>query len=295
MAWAAKRKAWRLAASALVCVVALSLGGGAAQAQVVGSVGAVSPLSVGTPPGEKTRSLILGSRVIANERIETSGEGTTNILFLDRTSLFVGRNSTLIIDKYVYDPDSGRGVLTATMVRGVMRFIGGQISHTSGVRILTPVATIGVRGGMMTVSVGPGGTTVMSHYGHIDVGNGRSHQSLLRSGFTVHVAGRNESIAPPVQTSLLALNEGYQLLTPGARYHRGYHLGGSDASRHGFAYAPLPNDPDSMPGLDTVGIVNLGQTFVANRAQQQQWNGAKFSSRGKPPTSRDLGPTDAVR
>lgn len=254
-----------------------------AAAQVVGNVGAVSPSSVGTPPGEKSHTLILGARVISNERIQTSGGGTTNIIFVDRTSLFVGRNSTLVIDKYVYDPDSGHGVLTATLARGVMRFVGGQISHSSGAQILTPVATIGVRGGMMTVAVGPAGTTVMSHYGHIDVGNNRNHQLLLRSGFTVHVGGRNNFIASPERSSLLALKGDYQLLAPGVRYHRKNHVRESDASRHGFAYVPLPNDPDSMPGLDTVGIVNLGQTFVANRSQQQQWNGADHPRPPPPP------------
>ncbi len=269
-----KNLASRTATLAVVGALALQCGG--ALAQVVGNVGAVTPLSLGTPPGEKARNLVLGARVIVNERIETSGEGTTIISFLDRTTLSIGRNSRLIIDKYVYDPDTGKGVLTATMARGVMRFIGGQISHTSGVKILTPVATIGVRGGMMTVNVAPDGSvTVMSHYGHIDVANGRGHQLLLRSGFTVHVSGRYDIIAGPDQTSLQALDEQYRRLSPPPGGHNGG-LNDSVAAQYGLAGVPLPNDPDSGPGLDTVGLVNLGQNFVGNRSQQQQWNGARY-------------------
>jgi hypothetical protein len=271
-----QRRCWGAALSfAVAGGLVLAVSHGSAKAQAVGSVGAVTPRSVGTPRGANTRTLILGARVIADERIQTSGEGTTNIIFLDRTTLSIGRNSILIIDKYVYDPSSGRGALTATMARGVLRFIGGQISHSSGAQVLTPVATIGVRGGMMTVRVGPDGTTVMSHYGHIDVGNGRNHQFLLRSGFFVHVGGRDAFIAPPQQTSEQALNEDYMLLNNNTYHHRYRGLDEATAAEYGLGADRLPNDPDSMPGLDTVGLVNLGQTFVGNRSQQQQWNGAR--------------------
>ena len=273
-----KRLALRTTGLAPAAALALALSLSEASSQVVGNVGAVNPLSQGTPPGEKTRNLVLGARVIVNELIHTSDVGSANITFLDRTTMSIGRNSTLIIDKYVYDPATGKGVLTATMTQGVLRFIGGQISHSTGVKVLTPVATIGVRGGMMTVSVGADGVSVMSHYGHIDVANGRNHQLILRSGFTVHVHGHNDYIAAPGRTSLAALDNEYRHLS-GGQTHRHYHyqyssLSNGTAAQYGLANAPLPNDPDSMPGLDTVGIVNLGQDFVGNRSQQQQWNGA---------------------
>lgn len=277
----ALRSSWRVSwLFALASALALLVAPAGVFAQSVGSVGAVTPRSAGTPPGGKTRTLILGARVIADERIETSGDGTANIIFLDRTTLSIGRNSSLVIDKYVYDPNSGRGALTATMARGVLRFIGGQISHSSGAVVLTPVATIGVRGGMMTVNVGANGTTtVMSHYGHIDVSNGRNHQLLLRSGFSVHVGGTDQFIAPPGQTSQQALDGNYQLLYSD-KYHRHYQgLDPHTLAQYGLGNAPLPNDPDSMPGLDTVDVVNLGQIFVGNRSQQQQWNGTYHHSR----------------
>ncbi len=259
-------------------------------------VGAVSPTSLATPPGEKTRNLILGARVIADELIQTSGEGSANITFLDRTTMSIGRNSTLIIDKYVYDPATGKGVLTATMAQGVLRFIGGEISHSSGVKVLTPVATIGVRGGMMTVSVGADGVSVMSHYGHIDVANGRNHQLLLRSGFTVHVRSHDDYIAAPGRTSLEALDREYKTLSGRHSNHHESSLTDSNAAQYGLAGAPLPNDPDSMPGLDTLGVVNLGQNFVGNRSQQQQWNGANAQLHAaQPPAPPPVVPPPVTR
>jgi hypothetical protein len=258
----------------MLALVALTGTPWAAAAQVVGNVGAVTPQALGTPLGEKTRNMVIGARVIANELIQTSGAGTLNVVFLDRTTLSIGRNSTVVIDKYVYDPATGKGMMTATMAQGVMRFIGGQISHTTGVKVLTPVATIGVRGGMMTVRVGQDGVSVMSHYGHIDVANTRGHQLMLRSGFTVHVSGRDAPIAAPGQTSLQALEADYTALSGGKGQS-----GRGDADRQsGLADSPLPNDPASMPGPDTIGTINLGQAFVGNRAQQQQFNSADLPS-----------------
>jgi hypothetical protein len=272
-----------LRAIGLAPAIVLAFSAMPAFAQVVGAVGAVTPLSLGTPPGEKTRNLILGARVISNETIQTSGDGSANIIFLDRTTMSIGRNSTLIIDKYVYDPSTGKGALTATMAQGVLRFIGGQISHTSGVKVLTPVATIGVRGGMMTVNVGADGVTVMSHYGHIDVANGRNHQLILRSGFTVHVHGHDEYIAAPGQTSLAALDAEYRHLAGRHHHHQPEFVTNSTAAQYGLANDALPNNPDSMPGLDTIGMINLGQNFVGNRSQQQQWNGANAALNTAPP------------
>ncbi len=197
----------------------------------------------------------------------------------------IGRNSTLVIDKYVYDPSTGKGTLTATMAQGVLRFIGGQISHSSGVKVLTPVATIGVRGGMMTVAVGADGVSVMSHYGHIDVRNGRNHQLILRPGFTVHVHGHNDYIAEPGQTSLQALDNEYRNLSGRHSHQHESSLTDSAAAKYDLADAPLPNNPDSMPGLDTLGMVNLGQNFAANRSQQQQWNAANARFQAALPSS----------
>ena len=164
---------WTPTAFVPVAVLTLAFSFAEALAQVVGDVGAVNPLSQGTPPRrEDPQHRDRRARHRQRTHPYIGRWDQLNIAFLDRTTMSIGRNSTLIIDKYVYDPATGKGVLTATMAQGVLRFIGGQISHTTGVKVLTPVATIGVRGGMMTVSVGADGVSVMSHYGHIDVANG---------------------------------------------------------------------------------------------------------------------------
>ena len=62
-----------------------------AVAQEVGAAAAVNPLSEGTPPAGGTRVLRIGARIVHNERIRTTSKGTVQILFIDKTTLNIGR------------------------------------------------------------------------------------------------------------------------------------------------------------------------------------------------------------
>src|SRR5687768_15805765 len=98
------RSGLRLAALAgALCVAA------AAQAQVVGTAGAVNPAARGSAPGSGTRVIEIGARVVHRERVTTSGEGTVQLVFIDKTSMSIGPNSDLVIDEFVYDPNAGTG------------------------------------------------------------------------------------------------------------------------------------------------------------------------------------------
>jgi len=114
----------------------------------VGVTAAVNPQATAGNLG-KVRRLVLGDRVIFREKIDTSGEGLVQVLFVDGSTITVGPNASLLIDEYVYDPGSGTGKLTATVGKGALRFIGGKISkNREAVKINTVIGTVGIRGGM---------------------------------------------------------------------------------------------------------------------------------------------------
>jgi hypothetical protein len=130
-------------------------------AQTVGTAGAVNPQAQG---GD--RVLQVGSSIIFRERISTSASGSTQVMFVDKTTLSVGPNSNILIDEFVYNPNAGSGRMTVTLTKGAMRMVGGNVSHTQGATIKTPLATIGVRGGVATVRHGTrGGTQAINHFG----------------------------------------------------------------------------------------------------------------------------------
>ena len=135
----------------LACALALPVM--PVHAERAGVAAAVNTQALGTPPGGDVRQIVLGQDVLHNEMIETDANGQTQILMLDRTALTIGPNSTLVIDKFIYDPDTKDGELNLTLRRGLMRFTGGALSKRKAVDVRTPVATVGIRGGMALVQV----------------------------------------------------------------------------------------------------------------------------------------------
>lgn len=129
----------------------LSLVAPAAFAADIGAVGAVNPRTTGEPPTANARQLIVTDRVVLEERIVAGENGLAQLMFLDQTTLTVGPNSEVVLDRFVYDPDTDAGEVALTLTRGAMRFIGGRISKSSDATIKTPGGLIGLRGGMMAV------------------------------------------------------------------------------------------------------------------------------------------------
>ena len=133
-----------LAAAGLVFATAPAL------SQTVGKTAAVNPAS--TASG---KVLTLGKEVVHKERIRTSESGSVQLLFLDRSTMNIGPNADVTIDEYVFDPRTNTGKMTASIGKGLMRFVGGQISHDGKATIKTPSTTIGIRGAVGYFSYDP--------------------------------------------------------------------------------------------------------------------------------------------
>ncbi len=147
-----------LLAAAVLAVVSMD----SAKAEI-GVLAAVNRDMTGARPTEQARPIFIKEKLVQDERIVSTGGGGGQVLFLDQTSLTIAPNSEVVLDKYVYDPDSDSGEMTVTVLKGAMRFVGGRISKTSPATIKTSTATIGIRGGMGNISVGDGAETVYMH------------------------------------------------------------------------------------------------------------------------------------
>jgi len=135
-----------------------------ALAQVVGKAAAVN-----TDASVAGRTLTIGAAVVHKERIKTNTSGSLQLLFIDRTTLTVGPNSDITIDEYVFDPNRNAGKMTVSVSKGLMRFVGGQISHNGEATVKTPPATIGIRGGVAIIEVNGGKTTATNVFGNLTV------------------------------------------------------------------------------------------------------------------------------
>jgi hypothetical protein len=123
-------------------------------AERVGVAAAVKPDVTSQPPGGDTSTLKIGKSVVYDERINTSGSGVVQVLLLDGSTFTVGPGSSLVIDKFVYNPSTGRGELVASFSKGALRFVGGKLSKNEpGVKVKTPAGALTVRGGIALIAV----------------------------------------------------------------------------------------------------------------------------------------------
>jgi hypothetical protein len=139
--------------AALLVTTALILSIGGPAWAGVGVTSGADGQPLGKPPNENERILRIGIDVQANELVTTGANDRAHLVFLDGSSLTVGPDARLSIDRFVYDPNTQKGELAINATKGVLRLVGGKISKTNAITITTPSSTIGIRGGIAIFSV----------------------------------------------------------------------------------------------------------------------------------------------
>lgn len=86
------------------------------------------------------------------DRVRTGNIGEAQIKFRDDTKLVVGPNSSVLIDKFLFNPDQTARAVSINAVKGTFRFISGH-GPKSAYSIRTSTATIGIRGTRFDVAI----------------------------------------------------------------------------------------------------------------------------------------------
>lgn len=113
--------------------------------------------------GDKSIEVEKQLDVFSYDTVKT-GQGQVGIKFIDDTRVDVTAHSKLIIDEFVYDPNTNTGKLSLKATLGTVRYASGQIAKNSAqnVEIKTPTATIAVRGTDFAMTVNEiGGSTIV--------------------------------------------------------------------------------------------------------------------------------------
>lgn len=171
-------------------------------AQEIGRVRDVLIYAYGTPEASDRRALFGRTRVSANETVETVDGGGLHLRFNDDTDFHLGSQSTVMLDEFVYDPDTSAGKMAIRLSKGTFRFVSGKLIK-SGVAIRTPTALIGIRGTDFLVVVEENGTTgVVVEEGEVvitpNIGGGdpvvvvAGSTALVGTGGVVEVGARVE-------------------------------------------------------------------------------------------------------
>ena len=278
-----RRRSVPLLFTAISLGAALALSAGA-RADTVGTAGAVNTATSGTAPGAPTRVIEIGTQVVANEKIQTTASGSVQVLFIDKTTLNVGPNSTLVIDRFVYNPATTKGELALSLGKGVVRVVGGIATHSEGATIRTPVAAIGLRGGIAIIShSGANGTHAILGFGRMSVtslcgvANCRpTTVDVSRPGYGVSVAGLNSPPSSPGRASSQEIAQSNASLTS----QKGQKGGASQQPTDSLAQSYNVGTPTS-PGAPIAQTASQGRAnalTVANATRQTVQQGAQNSA-----------------
>jgi hypothetical protein len=147
-----------------------------------------------------------------------TAKGRMRIDFIDDTRVDITEHARLLIDDFVYDPNTGRGSLGLKATLGTVRYASGQIAKNSRqrVNIRTPSAKINVRGTDFIMVVDEIGGTMITLLPSCDISGSCVTGEIMvenDNGFVIMNQAFQSTIVkqswtPPLKPLLLGLEEG---------------------------------------------------------------------------------------
>jgi hypothetical protein len=89
-----------------------------------------------------------GTPVHMNDELRTGPDARLEVTFSDGSVLTLGEHASVVVDRYVFNPNQGTGNVTLTTTRAAFRFTTGRIKQLreKSITVNTPVAALAVRG-----------------------------------------------------------------------------------------------------------------------------------------------------
>jgi hypothetical protein len=153
------------------------------EAPIVGKVEKSRP-AAGSKFAGRSRALPEGADVHRSEELWTGAGGRVQVALSDGSAVDLGENARLTLDEFVL-PQGGAGALLIRSLSGAFRFVGGAIDQSapsgtkqSAVKIVTPVATMTVRGTDFFAGPIDGAYGVFVFHGRVQVATAAGSVSL---------------------------------------------------------------------------------------------------------------------
>ena len=178
----------RLAYQLCSVLAALAGFGGSAQAGIATVTDVVNE-GYRTPPGHEERAAQRADELVQDEALRTDSDSRIAVRFVDGSALDVEADSALVLSDYVFDGSAAAGLINLN--DGLFHFTSNG-KPDQGVKLRTPVATIGVRGTEFLVHVDGDDVTI------IDILSGAVEARPHGTGSpVVCVAGQSILVAGP--------------------------------------------------------------------------------------------------
>lgn len=103
------------------------------------------------------RQALVKEPVFLGDNVNSRIGSSLQVLLKDSSIFTVGPQCDMTIDKFVYDPEKNNNSMSAKVKKGMFRFTSGKVSKTNPdkITVTTPTATMGIRGTIVEVLVGP--------------------------------------------------------------------------------------------------------------------------------------------
>ena len=98
-------------------------------------------------------SLNVGDVIIKGDVIQTSGNSSCGVIFSDGTTFSLSSNARMVLNDFVYSPGGSANSAVINLVQGSFAFVAGEVAHTGNMRVGTPVATMGIRGTAVGITI----------------------------------------------------------------------------------------------------------------------------------------------
>ncbi|MEE8204208.1 MAG: FecR domain-containing protein, partial [Alphaproteobacteria bacterium] len=214
----------------------------AAGAAPIGRVTTVEGSVTATRADGTQVTLEADSVVYQGDVLESSPGAAIGLVFTDDTTFSLGESARMVLDELIYDPDTGAGSSTLSVLQGVFVFVSGEIAanNPDAMTVRTPIATIGIRGTTVAGRIeadGEGGTVALlpdpdGSVGSISVTTTTGVYVLSVANQALNMA---DPLQPPqlVQLSALAMDQTFGAAMRALPQQGAQDFGGRDGSNEG--------------------------------------------------------------
>jgi hypothetical protein len=224
--------------------------------------------------------VLSGDDIYRDEVVRTMNESAAKFVLRDSTNLIVGPNSTLKLDRAVFSDEKTIGDIALKLTTGSFRFITGS-SRKESYSIMTPIATMGVRGTTLDILIEQFKNTVVLKDGQSRVCAAGKCLELMKVGDTAvitSIAGKIDIALENVSTwsfdgscggmcSAISFAEAENNLTTGSIGTGGGTSAGGGPTSAGSAGNVFQNGPLSNPNTIRSLLQGGGPSLSALAAQ----------------------------
>jgi len=177
---------------AFIAAVGISISAAAAEPAVIGNATRLKP-EAGARLDGKARVLAVGTGLHRDEQVWTARGARLEIAFADGSRVTLGENARLVLDAFVLPEGGGAGDQVLRSISGALRFVGGAVDKSGNTRIVTPIATMTVRGTEFFAGPIDGAYGVFVFDGSVDVATAAGSVTLRKGEGTTLTSS---SVAP---------------------------------------------------------------------------------------------------